>query len=229
MWPMHDRLKSHPIFHGIPPSLIDKLMRGYERKKFRKGEFIVKQGDMALEVFFFLEGKFEVFYLSREGIKTTIIYHEAPHITGEIEVFDNHRYLANVMALEPCDTIRLTKKQYLELLHSNHQICINTVKLLSNLLCQTGEDRRVKFFGRVDHLLANLLCYHASMFGEKRSYGILIKKEINKKEIAESLAVARRSVIEAFKKLQGEKLIYMEGKQLVIPNLAALQHKAKTL
>lgn len=226
---MNDALKRHPIFHGVSPTLVDKLMRSCERKRFRKGEFIVKQGDVALEVFIFLEGKFEVFYLSREGIKTTIIYHEAPHITGEIEVFDNHRYLANVVAMEPCDTLRLTKKKYLELLHSNHQICINIVKLLSNLLCQTGEDRRVKFFGRVDHLLANLLCYHASMFGERHSYGILVKKEINKKEMAESLAVARRSIIEAFKKLQEEKLIYLEGKQLVIPNLAALQHKAKTL
>lgn len=222
-------LKDIPLFAGVPFETIEKLARHFAFKNFKKGDFLIQQGAKALEMFLILEGKVETFYTSKEGQKTTIIFHEAPFITGEIELFEERKYLANVVALEPCKTRVLSRKQFLELLQANHQVAINLARLLSCLLCETGEDRRVKFFGRVENLLANLICYHAKLYGEERSYGILIRRELNKKEIADSLGVSRKSVIEAFKFLEKEGLIKVEDNQVILPDLRALQDKARCL
>lgn len=226
---MNSSLSQIPLFKGVPFESIEKLTQNFSQRNFKRGELLIEQGTKAIEMFLILEGKIETFYLSKEGEKTTIIYHEAPFITGEIELFEERKYLANVIALEPCRTLIVTRKQFLNLLQSNHQVCINLARVLSYLLCETGEDRRVKFFGRVKHLLANLICYQAQLYGKETSYGILIQKEVNKKDIATSLGVARKSVIEAFKQLEKEGLIHIDAKQVIIPDLRILQTKARDL
>lgn len=175
------------------------------------------------------QGKVEVFYTSRSGEKITVIYHEAPFIFGEVELWENYPYLASVATLEPCETIVIPKRDYLRILHSNHQVCVNMVRLLSNLLWQTGEDRRVRFFGRVEHLLSNLICYYAGMYGEGNGSGVLVRKDINKSQLAEALGIARQSVIRAFKNLEEEGLVQIDGTQLFIPDIFLLKNKARYL
>lgn len=218
-----------PLFAGVPAQTISQLTRDFAPRRFRPGEHLITQGAKALELFLLLEGKIETYYRSSQGEKTTIIYHSAPFITGEIELFDGRPYLANVVALEPCRTLVASRKQFLAMLQANHQVCLNLARIACLLLCETGEDRRVKFFGTIDNLLANLLCYQAKMFGEERSYGILLTTELNKKEIADCLGVARKSVIASFKNLEQAQLVKVMGRRLCIPDLRALQAKARNL
>ena len=75
-------------------------------------------------------------------------------------------------------------------------------------------------------MVAGTHCSFAQLYREEHRYGILIRKEINKSEIAEILGVARRSVIRAFETLEEEKLVQLEKKQLVIPDIVALRRKA---
>lgn len=224
-----DSLKKSPVFQGLSFDEIERLVSKLEKRKIKKNELIIKQGQRGLNAYLLTKGKVEVFYLSKDGEKTTIIYHEAPFIFGEVELWEEHPYLANVAALEICEIIEIPKRDYLRILHSNHQVCINLIKLLSNLLWQTGEDRRVRFFGRVEHLLANLICYYANLYGEKRNGGIVIKNDVNKSKLADALGVARQSVIRAFKEIEKEGLVKTEEKQIFIPDIGRLTNKARNL
>lgn len=222
-------LSQNPMFAGVNPIEVVRLTQNLPRRRFRRGEQIIAQKDRGHNAYILVDGKVEVFYLSREGVKTTILFHNAPFVFGEVEVWEQHPYLANVVAMEPCEVVVLSRKDYFQLLHSNHQVCLNMVRLLSNLLWVTGNDRRVKFFGRVEHLLANLLCSLAQLHGEEHEYGILLGKDINKSEWAEILGVARPSVIRAFKELVKLKLVMTQGKSVIIPDLHALHRKAQDL
>lgn len=221
-----DRLKQLPLFASLPLETVERLIQDLPRVSFKKGELLFRQGERGMKVLLLLEGKVGVSAESHEGIKATLIFHEAPYIFGEIEVWQEKPYLGSVVAIEPCTAITLTKAQYLKMLHSNHQVSINMVQFLSNLIYQDATNVRRRMFGRVEHLVAGTLCSFAELYGEERRYGVLLRKEINKSEIAEILGVARRSVIRAFETLEEEKLIQLEKKQLVIPDLSALRQKA---
>lgn len=223
------RLHDFQLFSGIRHETIDQLTNEYPRKTFKKDEYLTKQGTKNFAVHLLLEGRVRVESESKDGKRTTIIFHEAPYIIGHIEVWKDSPMLANVVAIEKCHVITMAKKDYLKLLQTNHQVAINMVKVLSNLIYQTGRDQHVRLFGQVDHLIANTLCSFAQLYGEEKDYGILVRKPISKSELAEILGVARRSVIRGLKDLEKDGLIQMDGKDLVIPNLADLQRRAHAL
>jgi CRP-like cAMP-binding protein len=100
------------------------------------------------------------------------------------------------------------------------------VKLLSQVLLQVGESRRVENFGAVTNLVANTLCSLARLYGEERDKGIFIRKEISQSELAKIVGTSRKSIIQALNCLIELNLIEKEAKNYFLPNLNQLQNFA---
>ena len=216
----------HSLFAGVPPETVDRLLEGAPRKHFKKGETLLKQGKRELQAHLLTEGRVGVFAEAPTGIKSAMVFHEAPFLVGGIELWMEKPNLGSVVAMEPCSSIVFSKKAFQELLQKNHQICINLVQLLSNLTYQIAQERRTRIFGNVEHLVASTLLSFAQFYGEEHRYGILIRKDVTKSEIAEILGVNRRSVIRAVESLHEEKLIDWQDRQCVVPDLSKLREKA---
>ncbi len=223
---MEDKLHRFPLFAGIPRVLVEKMVDSFTKKAYRRGDRIHKQGDKDLRVTLLVEGKAGVYAESSDGTKTALIFHEAPAIFGHVEIFQEKPTLGSVIAIEPCVGLVMARPEFLKMLHGNHQVAINLCQVFSSLLYRVAKDRRVRMFGRVEHLVANTLCSFAQLYGEEHRYGVLVRKEVNKSEIAQILGVNRRSVIRALTQLEEEKLIRIEDKQLIVPDIGALQKKA---
>lgn len=222
-------LMTLPAFAGVPLDEIVRLTQNLPRKNFKRGDRIIRRGQYAKEAYLLLKGKVEVFQQSEVGLRITVLYHEAPFFFGEIELFEERAYSANVKAMESCETLVVSKNNYLKILHSNHQVAVNMIHLLSNLLCEIIENRRIQLFGRTENSLANLLWYHAKLFGKKEKEGTTIQKPLNKSELATVLGISRPSIINAFKQLQKEGLVILKNKYLFIPSIEALLAKARKL
>lgn len=223
---MEDKIHRFPLFAGLDSARIDRFIKACERRQFRKDERLLKQADKTNSVILLLDGKAGVYAQSPEGIKAAMLFHEAPSLFGHVEVFQQKPMLADVIASEPCVVLVAPRAEFLKLLHESHQAAINLCQIFSGLLLRVARDRRVRLFGRVEHLLANTLCSFAQLYGEEHRYGVLLSKEINKSELAEILGVNRRSIIRAMAQLEEEGLVRLDGKQLIIPNLDSLRQKA---
>ncbi|MBY0369226.1 Crp/Fnr family transcriptional regulator [bacterium] len=222
------KLLTFALFSGLRHENIEQLVSVFPVKKFNRGQTLLKQGEKSEKVFLLTEGRIGVQADSKTGLKTTIIFHEAPYIVGHVELWKDRPSLANVVAIEKCEALEMTKKDYLRMLQANHQVSINMVKILSNLIYETARDHHVRMFGQVDHLIANMLCSFARLYGEERGDGVRIRRDMSKSELALILGVARRTVIRALQDLEAQGLIQMDGKEVFVPNMAALQAKAFT-
>lgn len=225
---MRDRLKDFPLFNSITQATLDSLTRGLKEVEFKAGHRILQQGQKGTRAYLLYVGKVAVEAESKDGSKANIVFQSAPGIFGTIELWSEAPSLANVVAMEPCYALVLEKTDFFRMLQSNHQVCINMVQLLSHMFYQAGSDRQVRLFGKVENLVANTLCYFAQLYGEEHPYGILVRKEINKSELSVMLGVARRSVIRAVDSLVKEKLIEVQDRQWVVPNIAELKKKASS-
>lgn len=223
---MEDKLYRFPLFAGLPRPTVENLADRFTKKTFKRGDRLHKQGEKDQRVTLLIDGKAGVYAETPDGNKTALIFHEAPAIFGHVEIFQERPVLGSVIAIEPCVGLVLPRSEFLKMLHGYHQVSINLCSIFSSLLYRIAKDRRVRMFGRVEHLVANTLCSFAQLYGEEHRYGVLVRKEINKSEIAQILGVNRRSVIRALAQLEEDKLIRIEDRQLVIPDMAALQKKA---
>ena len=226
-----ERLHQLPLFASIKHEVVDQMTRDLPRKLFKKGDLIIQQGNRDLKAYILVEGKLGVYAESKDGIRTAVMFHRAPFVVGVLEIWRERPALGSIVAIEPCSVIVLTKKDFLRLVQSSHQFCINLLQIISNLSYKMAKERRIRLFGRVEHLVANTLCSFAQLYGEEHHYGVLVRKEVNKSEIADILGVARRSVIRAIEQLEEEELIQLSGspgrRELVIPDLEALRAKAQ--
>ena len=224
---MSERLHQLPMFASIKAEVVEHLTRDIPRKLFKKGDTIIKQGSRDFKAYVLVEGKVGVWAESKEGVKTTVIFHTAPFVLGLLEIWRERPALGTIVAMETCETLVFTKRDFLRLVQSSHQFCINLLQIVSNLSYKMAKDRRIRLFGKVEHLVANTLCSFAQLYGEEHRYGTLVRKDVNKSEIAEILGVARRSVIRAFEQLESENLIQINRRELVIPDVEALRKKAQ--
>jgi CRP-like cAMP-binding protein len=217
-----------PIFKGLPLETVERIERELPRKTVGRGGLIIHQGQKSAAAYVLLDGKIEAYYDSADGRTVSIILHSAPFFFGAFELIGQTPYLANVKAIERCQLAVLKREVYLRLLHSHHQIAVNMVAMLSHLMCVTGEDRRVKFFGQVKHLLANTLCALSELYGERHKGGILIAKRLKQEELADMLGVSRKSVLRALRELKGANLVAQSGGYFILRDIDSLRKMARS-
>ena len=219
-------LKRLALFSSLSAETIAKLTKPFPEVHFKQGSLLAKQGRKDIRLHVVTEGRIRIFSRGKSGKKVTLGICDAPSILGELEIWQECAYLASVEAVEPCTAYSLDRDAFLRLLHSNHQVCINLVKILAAIALQDAMDARLRAFGNAIHLVANTLCGFADRYGEEKRYGVLINKAVNKAEIADLLGLNRRSVIRSFTELEKRKLIDSSGKQLVVADLGALRRLA---
>src|SRR4051812_23712731 len=103
-----EKLVNSLMFAGVPLETIERLTRKLPVRTFKKNETIIRQGDTATVAYFLIDGKVAVNYEAQDGNKTTVMYHFAPYIFGEIEILEGARYVGNVVALSACKTLVLS-------------------------------------------------------------------------------------------------------------------------
>lgn len=214
------------LFAGIPLEKIRALVEPLPKKTVKAKEIIIEQGAKGNTAYILISGKVEVFYTAKNDRRATLIFHQAPFIFGEFEIWSEMPYLASVQASEKCELLVLKKGAFLSLLNTSHQFSINLIKTLSQVFVQIAESRRVENFGAVTNLVANTLCSLAQLYGDPRAEGILIRKEISQADLAKIVGTSRKSVIQSLNTLIKSNFIEKEGKYYYLPDLARLQNFA---
>jgi CRP/FNR family transcriptional regulator, cyclic AMP receptor protein len=99
--PIHDKLKSIPLFHDFTDAEIEEFLNLADPKVYRTGDFIVKQGDEGNAMFYVAEGTCSV-TATRDGERIELDQLGPGDIFGEVSLFDQLPRSADVQALSNC-------------------------------------------------------------------------------------------------------------------------------
>lgn len=220
---IEDLYHRFPLFSQFSEKQFRKFISKLSERKYRPGEYIVRQGETSPNAHFLIQGRAEVFSGSNDGDLAHILFYRAPSLFGIIEIWDESPYLGTVMALEPSTTLIMNKAQYLSLLHESHQACLTLIKYLADTVYESGVDHRVRLFGQTEHVIANFLLRQAEACGEEMHGGFYLPASINKSRISKALGVSRRHTIECFRIIEEKKLIDVQKGNMFIPNLEKLR------
>lgn len=131
-----DMLRQVPIFAGIKPTKLKLLAFASERKTYRVGQDICRQGEIGDAAYVVLSGTADVIIASSgHEIKVAEV---GPHaIIGEIAVLCGGARTATVRATVPMEVLRITKEHFLELVNEFPHIALEMMRLLAARLTQT--------------------------------------------------------------------------------------------
>lgn len=216
-------LKRTRLFEGLDDSTVRVLAERAFERRFQKDEVLFVAGEEARGLYVIVAGAVRAFRVSLDGREQVIHVERAGATIAEVPVFDDGTYPSTAAAEEPTTTLFIGKGDMLRLCLEHPEITLAAIRVLAGRLRHCAELVEALSLREVGQRLARFLVAEARRNGTRTNDGTSMELTQTNQQIAARIGSVREVVSRAFARLQHEGLIVVEGRQLVIPNDAALE------
>jgi CRP/FNR family cyclic AMP-dependent transcriptional regulator len=205
-------LRNVPLLSVLSEAELTLLARVVTRKSYSRGSLILGAGDPTDSLYILISGRIKVFMSDLDGKEVILAILGPNEFVGEMGLIDNSPRSANVVALEPCEIVCISKSDFKRCLAENFEMAMavmrGLVKRLREADNQIGSLALMDVFGRV----ARLLLESAEVVnGEK-----VVAKKLSKQDIARMIGASREMVSRVMKHLQTAGYIEERANSIVI-------------
>jgi len=132
------RLNGVPLFAGISPESMGRLVAVAGEQAFAPGTFIVRQGQVGTGLYVIVDGSVSVI----RGADDVIATLGTGDFFGELSVIDQQPRNASVQAAEPTTVLALASWDLLNLLEHDPALSLNMIRGLVARVRAAGEQHR---------------------------------------------------------------------------------------
>jgi len=205
-------LRNVPLLSVLSEQELDLLSRVVARKTYPRGSQILGAGGPTDSLYILISGRIKVFMSDLDGREVILSILGPNEFFGEMGLIDNSPRSANVVTLEPCELICISKADFKRCLADNFEMAMTVMRGLVKRLRDAdnliGSLALLDVFGRV----ARLLLETAEVInGEK-----VVTKKLSKQDIARMIGASREMVSRVMKHLQTAGYIETRGDNIVI-------------
>jgi CRP/FNR family cyclic AMP-dependent transcriptional regulator len=221
-----DSLGRCPLFAGCQADVLRALAGRLRQRRFRRGEVIFHQDDPGDSLHIIASGAVKIVLPSTEGEEAIIATLRPPDFFGELALLDNQPRSATATAVEPTETLALSRTVFLELLNAHDALRDALFSaLVRELRRLTGHVEELHFLdlaGRLARRLAQLAHEQSpSATGE-----VSLDWPYTQSDLAAMIGGTRQSVNKLLGSLIAEGLVRLERDSLVVVDPAALEERA---
>ena len=197
-----------PICKNIPvterEAFLDELK--FKTKYFNKGDQIANQGEIVNALYILLKGSVKAEMISDSGTVLNIEIIQAPNPLASAFLFaENNRFPVDVVALEPCEVVVVSKDSIMKQLACNETFLHGFMKFNS---------------GRTQFLSERLKLLSTKTIKGKLAQYILARTsnsdfslDMNQTALAEYFSVTRPSLARSISEMISEEIITLKGKK----------------
>ena len=218
-----DTLREAALFKGLSESELGFLARRTVPRKFSSGETVFNEGDTCTGMFVIQTGQLRIFKTSAGGREQVLSIDGPGGSVAELPVFDGGNYPASVSALGDATLLFISKQDFHALCLAHPQIALKVLRVVGARLRNLVGIIEELSFTTVRHRLAAFLSRMARHEGTKVSGGIEITLPSSNQELASQIGTVRELVSRNLSRFQSEKLIQMDGRRILIPDIKALE------
>lgn len=187
---------------------------------------IFSEGDPCEGLYVVQTGSVKIFNISASGREQVLHIEKAGNTLAELPVFDGGNYPASTAAVDPCTLLFISKKDFRALCLERPEMSLKVLKVVSLRLRQLVSIIEELSFTTVRNRLASWLLQEARHRGQKTTRGIEFGLSINNQELAFQIGTVRELVSRNLSHFQSEGMLRIEGRNIVIQDLNALEAEA---
>ncbi|OGA28550.1 MAG: hypothetical protein A3I01_00570 [Betaproteobacteria bacterium RIFCSPLOWO2_02_FULL_65_24] len=195
------------MFSVLPESQLALLTGLVGRKSFPRGATIISAGDTTDSLYVIISGRLKVMMSDDEGREVILAILSSGEYFGEMGLLDDHPRSATVVALEPCELLSLSKRDFKKCLEDNFELAMTVMRGLVRRLREAdkkiGSLALMDVYGRVARLLLEM---SETVDGQK-----VVTKKLAKQDIAKMIGASREMVSRVMKDLQLGGYIEVRG------------------
>jgi len=205
-------LRTVPLFAGFPDEQLRMLAAVVTRRNVPRGTIVIVEGDPTDSLYIIIAGRLKVMMSDTEGKEVILAMLGPGEYFGEMGLIDDSPRSATVMAVEPCELIVVTKREFKKILSENFDMAETVMRGLVRRLREA--DRKIgslallDVYGRVARLLLDMA---EPVNGQK-----IVTKRLPKQDIAKMIGASREMVSRVMKDLQLGGYIEMQGSKILL-------------
>jgi CRP/FNR family transcriptional regulator, cyclic AMP receptor protein len=194
-----DLIRRIPIFSMLTDAEASLLSRRADKRRYKRGERLITQGERANALFVVLTGKVRV--LVKDDREREVILSELQpgECVGEMSLIDNEPQCATVRADTVCDVLVLDSQAFAHCLAENPSFSYCVMRCLVKRLRRA--DRKIQslalsdVYGRVATALIDM----ADSF---ESGSMVIRERISRQDVAKMIGASREMVSRVMKEFE---------------------------
>ena len=210
-------LKSVPMFSGFSQDQLRALGAMIMRRGAPRGSTVMREGDAADCLYVVVTGRLKVLMGEADGKETILSIIGAGEFFGEMSLIDDNPRSATVTAIEPCELLAITRRDFRRCLVENSDLAMAVMRVLVRRLREAdrkiGSLAMLDVYGRVARLLLDM---SESVNGQR-----VVTKRISKQDIAKMIGASREMVHKVMKDLQVSGYIEVQGSTIVLRDKSA--------
>ena len=205
-------LKSVPLFLSFPDEQLRMLVTVVTRRSAPRASLIMAAGDPTDSLYIVISGRLKVMMGDAEGKEVILSIIGPGEFFGEMGLIDDSPRSASVVAIEPCELLSLSRRDFKKCMAENFEMTMAVMKGLVRRLREA--DRKIgslallDVYGRVARLLLDM---SEDVNGQK-----MVTKRLPKQDIAKMIGASREMVSRVMKDLQLGGYIEVRGSTIVL-------------
>jgi len=207
--------KQSPIFASLDEDELKKIAGLATPRHFKKGEFIILEGDTPPSFYIIQEGRVKVFKQSSSGKDFTIGAFHRGDTFGEVAVFDGKPYPASAQAMDEAIVLTIRREEFLFYVTQNPTIAMKIIGIIGERVKSAHDRLRDLAADRVEQRLAKVLLMLSSKYGPTLPF--------TKQEIADLTGTTTETAIRVMSRLKDSGIIRSTRGETVILDEAKLQ------
>ena len=196
-----DLIRRVPLFALLPPEQAQLVADTVVKKRFKRAEAIVKQGDTSAALYIVLSGRARVIMSNEMGREVILARLGAGDCIGEMSLIDGEPHSATVSADGQLDVLVLGRQAFLHCLNDSSVFADAVMRSLVRRL--RSADHKIEslalldVYGRVARTLIEMADRDAN--GQ-----LVIAEKVSRQDIAKSIGASREMVSRVMKEF-GER------------------------
>jgi CRP-like cAMP-binding protein len=210
-----------PLFALLTSAQAESVADAVIKRRFKRGEVIVEQGDKSNTLFIILTGRARVITADKRGREVILATLQPGDYIGEMSLIDNEAHSATVRAEVQTDMLCLGRAEFARCLPENSSMAYAIMKGLVQRLRQA--DRKIESLALMDVYgrVARALLEFAA---PDRDGQMSIRERISRQDIAKMVGASREMVSRVMKDLEDRGFIETreDGSMLIKDRLSTL-------
>lgn len=216
------------LFSSLSPEELRLLAAHATRRTVPAGQVLFDEGDTCKGLHVVAGGRLRIFKSSPGG-RQQVLSLEGPGSTiAELPVFDGGPYPASASAVEDSQIVFISREDFRAFCLRHPEVALKLLASVGARLRHLVEIIEELSFSTVRQRLISVLLRLAQSGGKRTSRGIELQLPGTHQELAHQLGTVRELVSRNLMRLNAEGLLAVDGRQIVIRDLAALSAELDT-
>ncbi|MDO6602328.1 response regulator [Arenibacter palladensis] len=191
-----------------------------EPTSFLQGSTIYQEGTYSHKIYLILKGVVKCHTMDEDGKELITSLYRADDFLGFTSFIENIPYQESATAIEDVELAGISKENLKQVLEKNHNISLELMELLTGNIKDIKQQLLQMAYSSVRKKTAQTLLQFAEIMNKKTEDPI----KISRNDLASVAGIATESLIRTLSGFKKEGLIDIEGRNIRIKELKALQY-----